>query len=789
MPGWNAQAPGAAVLHMTPPPRGALPALAACASLALACALAAFPSPMEAHADRPGNPCRLWVSGTLHYDVTDGAGNPRNNPGNTLYPGDAVRYAFNYGFSDGCASRSTSMSTSGAVRITGGTSGTAEALIAGTNDCHGGGGRGALGYGGEGGWARGNAKACGSITLAIRACEMHFHNGSVVCVRKAASDTLRPPTVAPVTETLFTEHVIEDPYGYMAANADHTNYPWDPIAIEHEADFDWKTEREGTITFEYDREFRPLAEEGGYECDAAGTGTLEVDGGDPFAAAGIGFLPYRLPCENGGGAYAYAATSVGDAGEHDIAYGVTVLNQGRVINTHTNVERQLVVRYDPVFEHYEYPVLGDGKKYAYDDRQGMVIRYGGSIGSGPGDSGALEPDRRARINAFYPETSLHSESLHPPLAVPRSLLEWDGIGHVDGTDQSRWESRGKHAMFTGDGYGILRLAQELSPIAMLQENVEKWYVNATTYNEIASDRWAGHESYRNWNYTYQYPHSPFAHWYNMSAHSWDGAVVPTQLTSAVYVLDVSNTAGNIPDFPPPGSNVVVMLDEYVYAKALHDTGDDHFATGVRDETHGMLNRASGAGEAAMWMNKTALEFPHGYVPEGGILNMTRYDAFDMDARYHAVMGAGAERLDRGFMFEFESAGYREMLTQESGAPLEAERMRGLHGEAGLVRVHAPEWMNTVRSATVDGAEVASQVECYPPCVLVARHGGELRLENVWGGSAVADLEPESGVSPEPFAERVDSSAELVWLVMAAGFVIFASYAALRKAFPLGGGEG
>ena len=793
--------------------------------------------------------CRPWVEGYPMYIVVNDDGLPRYNPNDTLYPGDQIAYKFKYGWPGcTCGTRTYPLDYSGALEPAGrlnqntmnhydvlldihdyfkpgrhGPLGAAEADIAKTNDCHGGAKRGMLGYGGEDGWQRDHSKtSCGSVQFKVKAGATHCIGEQCWCATKTASDAIHPRTVAPVTETIFTEHVLQDPYRYNATNADMTNYPWDPIAIEHAADFTWGTEREGTITFEYDRTFDPLVQEGGYECDKIcmeklRVGVIRMDGTDtciardgcpagPHDAIGIGFVDYSWHGTNGGGMYAYTAPAISDAGNQSITYDVTVLNEGRMINTHQNITEQLVVEYMPVFEHYEYPVLKDSQRYAYDDRQGMVIWYGGSVGSGPDDNGVLNPDRRSRINAFYPVTMIYSDgdflmdgdetsSARPPILIDSKLLQWDSVGHINathphtdrdgGTDNyspgESWHTTGKgHAMFSGQGYGILRLAQSISELILGEHNSKNWYYNATTYNEIASDRWAGHDSYRNWNYTYQYPHTPFAQWYNMTSYNSNLDTADNSL-AVKMAAHYTHTARDIPIFPDD-KNVIVSVRDYMYAKTLHDTDNEMFAEGIRGEMHPMTNNAAGIGTLSMWVNKTAIEFPAGYVPEPGILGLSIYHSLDGDAPMMLYMTAGDADVIASYTFEFWNDMHLE-FGQGGGWELDARRLTSAGDDTGAARLSVHEKFGEVSEITVDGVySGGGGIDCHPSCIVTVPLNGTVEAYNRWGGTAATVLDDPSDIVPPKPEATWNATWEYILFVAAAAAVTLAAFLALRTMF-------
>lgn len=804
----------------------------------------------EADAHNRHGTCRGVVTSELLFDRRyDGL--PMNNPDRTFYPGDGSGFVFEFRFGPAGACGGTWLSeiySTGAIRISDiytvrsgkdiTVSGQMDIDIGMANDCH---GKSALppgylaarggnnGYGGNHGWnwERTAVDDCGTITASakyvrLHTCPPHSLSGDPPKCRArptihTVTDTILPLTKAPATETIFTEHVLHDPYGYNATNPDMTNYVWDPIPIEHEADFDFSRERAGTISFEYERIFDPLVEEdAGFECHASTcTGTLEIGTGNPLDAAGIGFLPYAHKVANGGGMYVYAAPDLSGMGNHTIRYDVKVFNTGRLINTHTNSTSQLVVAYDPVFAHYEYPVLSDGGRYSYEDRQGMVIYYAGSRGSGPDDNAGLNPDRRSRINALYPHMQIRSlaevphppdwvgpgtATIKPPILLEDERMEWDSIHHINGTDTAPWHTTGgaaglgsSHAMFSAEGYGILRLFQDMADLIFDEKNWNRWYWNATTYNEVASDRWAGHASFRNWNYTYQYPHTPFSQWFNMTAYDGDGSVLPTGMHVEITVINPTHDRTDMPEFIS-GENVVVLLDDYMHAKTMHDLGDvpvlgsrndTILADGVAGEMYSMSNTATGTdGSLSAWINKTGIEWSRGYVPGGSILGMDMYDSLDSEALMLLNMTSGRNALLDTFTFDFWADMHMEFIQGEYHT-LEPIRLHGSAGGSKSVSISVPEKFGTVKSVRVGADLVAGNVECHPSCMVYVPVGGPMSVENYWGGmlltrNDIAEPVIKRNVAPNSVWASLESNLDYLYLMAAAGLVGFVAYRALGR---------
>ncbi len=732
-------------------------------------------------ADAADRPCYLWVRGWDEYNVKDDDDNLRNNPDGTLYPGDAFTYHFQWSFSRFCHSQKVDYpSDSGAVNVAGGgkSSGIAEILIPQATQCL---GAPSGGGGGKSGWDVDweETRRCGYVSLTISAIERHCNDGGCSSHLKKRTAYVHPDIMAPIVEVGLQEHIIRDPDGYIAANDDYTNYPWDPIAIEHDPEFIYKNERAGTISFEYDRMFAPLAEEGGYECDRLCDQFLTVEGGIPNAH-GTGYLPYPNSSPNGGGMYAYTAVKTSDAGFHDIIYDVTVLNEGKAINRHTNSTKQLVVLYDPKFEHYEYPVLEDAAKYSYDDRQGIVMHYFGSNGIGQGDENKLHETRRSKINAFHPVTTSISRGYNiDPIHHDPGLLKWDSIDHINGTDHAPWVSSGDHAMFEVAGYGVLRLNQEIADAILTGENERRWYENTTTYNTINSDEWAGHENYENFEYTYQYPHTPFAEWYNMVAYTADGKI--DQIPMTVSAVPINSTDNSNYEFGDR-DRITVWLDDYLHDKTVHDTGDEHFATAVVDDTYQMSLEGSGTGTLEMWQNKTGLEFSKGFVTLGDlkILEIPMYDALDMDAKMQFDMTAGGANKAFNFIPDFENP-HNEIVNINDQNTIDAHRVVYGNATTSLIEFAMQKHFGDVVTVKAGDKIHEYGTVCDEMCSVTDHEQVLIEVENGWGGKASHTVNAASPAERVRDSEQVfENATEYLIFIFSMALLAFVVYKAVSR---------
>ena len=817
-------------------PPAAAACIAAAATAAAAVALAVFfpaePSEPpgaayilpEAHAsDRP---CRVWIRGQQLNIVRDADGNPRNNPDGTLYPGDAFYYAFYYGFS-GCIGQYVAAPVQAYRDIlaqpSGHSTGTGYVSTGATSSCFGGtGGTDEIGQFGR------TSSSCGGVSKTVYGFELHCRGSGkdrkCQIIVRSASAAVVPRVKAPVVEVDLREHTLTDALGYPAANRDMTNYVWDPIAVEHEAVFEHRDEREGTITFDYDRSFGPLKEMGGFERDSRGTGTLEHDPIDP-ATKGLEFRPYRQDVRNGGGMYAYAAQDDSAIGMHGLSYTVRVLNEGRQINTHANSTDQLVVSYEPRYDYHPYPVLADMRQYAYDDRHAVAMLYHGSHGGGASDVPEIHPDRRSMLAGFNSTTSVESRvALAGSVrTLDPALMEWDGADHIDGTDEDPYMSLGEHAMFTTRGYGVLRLAQEVSEMVVDRPGANVWTDIAWIENSVVAGEFAGSMNHSNFNYTYAYPPEPMAGSYAMTAYGRGGAI-DTDAGMSVTAVPVVSFGGVPPwNATVPGDHggageydpVTFWLDDYMRAKTMRETGDARFVQAVLDDTHGRHTAAVAAygGVLEAWLPKTGLEYrpeqlaavvegqeftafgggsveeveppaddgvdydhPFLLLPRHLALAAVPYTEYFMTAATVDSDGRGTAVSRNRTIVAYPDylAGYKETVNIDEGNEMDARRfVVGDRGTSPTVFVSVDaETFGGITRVEIDGlAGRTAAGGCGDACSLVHAGAGTLRAYNAWGGSAEAAVNASDAEWYKDPTEGIEQSTDM--FLYAAAIAIFA----------------
>lgn len=766
--------------------------------------------------------CYVMVSGEDLYHHTDMYGNPRYNPDLTLYPNDMLGFRFQYSFGGGCVEpRVGPVLDAGAVRVgpvwgdhdrpvppgsRGVVGGDARILVAEANRCHGAPPRGG---GGEEGYDTGFgvSRDCGQLSLTVSAyVRVCTDSGChLVPVRHTAHVT--PRVVAPVVHLDMERHMLLDPHGYPAMNLDGTYYTWDPVGLEHRVTFQHKDARAGTIQFRYDRTHPGLVQEGGFSCDAPCSRYLEAAG----TPAGTGFLPYSGIYGNGDGMYAYAAPSKESLGDRHVWYRLTVLNAGVPVNVQENGTGVKVVSHDPVYGYHPYTVLADGHPRAYDDRHGVIMRYDGSLGSGPGDDGALHPDRRSKITNFYPWTVARSASaLVEPMYLDPDIMSWNSTwapldtggylssreafarqvrGHQALPDHpfhsmsnescrpappARHHMKGCHAMFLHATYGAVRFEQPLHDV-ILVENRHKWYDNVTVTNAVASDGWAGSVQNLLFNYSYTYPHTELSNEFIAAIHD-DRAGDSLRMRAVPYGI----THRSDSDFgaaPGESRRMAVMLDEYILAKTLRDTGDHTMAEMAATEMYGMEQGGEGAGSLRVRLNKTSLQFwsaallAEGY---GNALDMSVYEALEHEAALRFVMWRNDDTTHAVVVpFQFDVT-HTHMVHSGDVA---AEAWRLGTGQAAFT---VPYGFGTVSGVSVGGDAIWFHGECHrEPCVIPAGPGEvHITARNDWGGRATGTLFPEETPSRDMPRDHLDQLLALAApLLIVALLIVAVRYAA------------
>ena len=382
----------------------------------------------------------------------------------------------------------------------------------------------------------------------------------------------------------FTEDV-----GYTSRNLDETYYVWDAINVVHNPSYLFKNDRVGTIFVEYEKIHDPLVIEDEFFCDSSiCVNTMEIPG----------FLPWTQSFDYGGGNTVFNATSLDDIGEHEIKYIARLYNIVPQIDEFTQSIDELVVEYEPIYESYVYTVLADDQKVSFEDRIGYALHYFGSesTDANPDDEIGVHEDRRSKINDYFYSTwgadPWEFDFIDGTVGFSEFSNEvdliWDEANHVGiitnevpvgksieiAGDLIPTEHDavipyevGKHgtANFLKAGYGKIKFDYPgILDVVLDQEKKIPRYENATVFNTLESDHFAGHDVTFLTFDEYMYPESFFHNTVSVTAVDSDGEE-DDSVHISIEMIPREEISGTIP------------LNQYVHDKIIFDTDDDGFA--------------------------------------------------------------------------------------------------------------------------------------------------------------------------------------------------------------------
>ena len=312
-----------------------------------------------------------------------------------------------------------------------------------------------------------------------------------------------------------------------------------------------------------------------------------------------GFEDWTGTFDYGGGNTVFNATSLADIGEHEIIYIARLYNIVPQIDEFTQSIDELVVEYEPIYESYVYPDLSDDQKVAFEDRIAYSLHYFGSesTAANPDDEVGVHEDRRSQINDYFYSTwgadPWEFELLDTSLDVITDYsglvdLVWDEAHDVGiitnevpvgksvaiagdlipsvfpGLVPYEVEEHGT-ANFLKAGYGKVKFTNDdildvvLDPVLKIPR-----FENATVFNTLESDHFAGHDVTFLTFDEYVYPESFFNNLVNVNAVDSDG-----MQDNSVHL--------SIKMIPRNAIDGTVALNQYVHDKVIFDTDDDGFA--------------------------------------------------------------------------------------------------------------------------------------------------------------------------------------------------------------------
>ena len=237
-------------------------------------------------------------------------------------------------------------------------------------------------------------------------------------------------------------------------------------------------------------------------------------------------------------------------------------------------------------------------------------------------------------------------------------------------------------------------------------------------------------------------------------------------------LDVMEHSENV-------GHVQVMLDDYVRAKAVHDTGDVTFAHIILNDTYTAENVAAGPGELSAWLNRTVIQVSDAAAIIGGyertvegILDMPVHHVLSMPSILVVNVTAGDASRNVTIPMDYEG-GHTERIF--AGEYVIEGRRDGIGQTSPVVLFRTDEGFGPVRSASVNGVDVPVRgTHCSEWCSVTVGYGeANVMITNVYGGTAgffVPAVDTGSGESGELISPEVAYMFIFIITVTVIGFV-------------------
>ena len=499
------------------------------------------------------------------------------------------------------------------------------------------------------------------------------------------------------------------------------------------------------------------------------------------------WLAEKIRFGNGDGLTVRTAYAPHGFGTYAFSYNMTAHNLGRQVANATNSTEIEVVPYEPSYETvYSYPVLADAREYAFDDRHGIAMRYGGSW-----QEDVLHPMRRSFINGWDGTGGGHDPYTYNRFGQEHVL----GTGRNASPDRTALEHARdtQTAMFVQSGHGAVLFEWPVSGWVFSTHNQTvtgepaaatdaKAAVNenVTARLQVYSRDFAGKDTLL-YETSMRYPEMPFAK--HVTIQSVDH-------TEAIQAAD--DITLRVTPYAELGAE---YLTDYIRDKVTWDTGDPVMAQIVVNDTHPMAQgwRASGGminatvlrtsvhfGDIEM-QNGTGLPFSgrladlHELAEHPETLRLTA--PYDMGLSVLAptslhieINGSGEHAIHH----KYYSFGGSETISinAKKNNPVDVT------SESGRIIIKQPENFGIIKHVEINGTRLGQP--CPTGCTVMFQPDTvlDIVLYNEWGGEARGIVEPaEPRARPQNEApHRGVAGALVVALPM-----MWAIYAKLRKA--------
>ena len=615
-------------------------------------------------------------------------------------------------------------------------------------------------------------------------------------VKKVARD-VGPPLQDGELRIILTKPPLHHMEGYDAKNADGTYYHDDPIYVRHEPSWKWKDERSAHIDFATHRlssSLLPIIDK--FDCPPP---PASADVSDTAASAP--YMTAVLPCEyaigvdsppwlaekilfgNGDGLTVRTADASHGFGTYAFSYNMTAHNLGRQVADATNSTEAEVVLYEPSYETvYSYLVLADAREYAFDDRHGIAMRYGGSW-----QDDVLHAMRRSFINGWDGAGGGHDPYIYNRFGQDHVL----GTGRNASPDHTALEhvQDTQTAMFVRSGHGTVLFEWPVSGWVFSTHNqtatgepaaatAAKAAVNenVTSRLQVYSRDFADKDTIL-YETVMRYPEMPFTK--HVTVQSVDHAGV---------IQATDDITFRVTPYVELGAE---YLTDYISDKITWDTDDPIIAQIVVNDTYHMVQewRASNGvvnaavlrtsvhfGDIAI-QNGTGLPFSgrladlHKLAEHPETLRLTApYDlglsVLAPMSLYIEIDGSG----ERAIHHKYYSFGSNETISinVKKDNPVDVTR------EYGRIIIGQPENFGIIKHVEINGTRL--QQPCPIGCAVSFQPDTALdvTLYNEWDGEA-------HGAVGAPHASSEPRADELRWQIIGAVMALLALlYAVYRK---------
>ena len=601
------------------------------------------------------------------------------------------------------------------------------------------------------------------VTGLKKTCSKDF-SGNTICrnIPIVRTVELKPDILVPELDVFLAEEILKDSDGYDAINLDGTHYVWDPITIHHIPELKWKNNRDNTIHFDVQK-IPDLRIENELDCDYNSCRSRLIHPGTTPSTWDLG---------NGDGLTIYNATDSSDLGWNDFAYNVTAYNGDAFLAGDYDTIGSLVVKYAPKYSQYPYSVLSDDNRTSYENRAGVALHYFGSQGGGPDDASGLHEDRRSKING-YAYAGVGFDPWTPVFL--NGTLGWSeaqdvGIlyehGQFVGNDTIPsgndlvipCEAYGDTAMLVRAGYCKVYFDYPILDIVL--DSAGPRYENATLFNTLISDHFAGWDPKYLLGYEYIFPESLFHTNLNVRSVGDNGTVNDIPIRVDIIQSDDDNAH---------------PIQKYIREKITYDSGDPGFGTIISDDVYPVEYSESGTGELDVKLRRIVSKFETYQNDQNR--NLTGTDIVNLsslyfensknarlDVPYHVGLGAlapmtvnvTANGLTRQYDYDYIDFGTEDeiLINAAQNNTLEISRYRG------SITITPDASFGDVAGLYVNGRQI--NTTCGATCVIGTPDNSQVQItvENFWGGRAHA-------IAPEFVPEETPSipSSNLFPLVL------------------------